>query len=412
MELTKQLQKEFEDEFTDIGCFDGTFSFQVKPDSKSYQVPPRCIPYVLQKPFKEKLERLQQQEIITLLDIDETVERCNSLIFILKPNGKVRLCLDPARLNQALIRPVHRGPTLIDIFPKLNNVKYLSLTHVSSQCHNFKLDMRSSYLTTFVCQFGRYRYKRLPFGAAPTSDMFHHNIGEIFKNVPNIFGIADDILVVCYDIDGKDHDEMLLQVLQICRHVNLKLNKYKCHFKFTSVQFFGEVISRHGMLPDPHRLKLLTNIPPPKTKKKLQAFLSIISCLGKFPSSTAEVCEPKRKLTSAKTEWTWNAAYQKMFDKTKAIIKEDAYMRFYDKTKPLYIEADASGVGLGAAPYKQEAIQAVTEMMYQTITSSGQMHFPAKASLGLRRDTAILKEKQRAYYMALKNFIIIALQER
>ena len=38
-----------------------------------------------------------------------------------------------------------------------------------------------------------------------------------------------------------------------------------------------------------------------------------------------------------------------MFDKAKAIIKEDVCMKFYDETKPLYIEADASGVGLGAA---------------------------------------------------------------
>ena len=38
-----------------------------------------------------------------------------------------------------------------------------------------------------------------------------------------------------------------------------------------------------------------------------------------------------------------------MFDKAKAIIKEDACMKFYDETKPLYIETDAFEVGLGAA---------------------------------------------------------------
>ena len=52
-------------------------------------------------------------------------------ILVPKPNGKVRLYPDPVRVNQALIRPVHRGPTLDDIFPKLNNVKYLSLIDMS-----------------------------------------------------------------------------------------------------------------------------------------------------------------------------------------------------------------------------------------------------------------------------------------
>ena len=66
-----------------------------------------------------------------------------------------------------------------------------------------------------------------------------------------------------------------------------------------------------------------------------------------------------------------------MFDRTKASIKGDVCMKFNDETKPLYIETDASGVGLGQ-----------------------------------KRDIAILKEKHWAYYMALKNSTTIVLQER
>ena len=98
-------------------------------------------------------------------------EWCNTFVLKPKHNGIVRLCLDPAIMNQALIRPVHRGPTLNDIFPKLKNV-HISLIDASSGYHNLKLDERSSYLTRLTCQFGRYRYKRLMFGAAPAGDMF------------------------------------------------------------------------------------------------------------------------------------------------------------------------------------------------------------------------------------------------
>ena len=38
-----------------------------------------------------------------------------------------------------------------------------------------------------------------------------------------------------------------------------------------------------------------------------------------------------------------------LFDKTKSLIKADMYMKFYDDTKLLYLETDASGVGLGVA---------------------------------------------------------------
>ena len=74
-------------------------------------------------------------------------------------------------------------------------------------------------------------------------------------------------------------------------------------------------------------------MPPPKTKKELQSFLGIIYYLGIFSHSTADICELLRKQMSAKTEWTWNATYQNMFDKEKAIIKGYACMKFCDETK-------------------------------------------------------------------------------
>ena len=86
--------------------------------------------------------------------------------------------------------------------------------------------------------------------ATPTGDVFQCKIDEILNNLPNVFGIADYILVVGYDRDGKDHDEMLQQVLQICRQVNFKLNKGKCHFRCTSVPFIGEVMSCCGVQPN------------------------------------------------------------------------------------------------------------------------------------------------------------------
>ena len=58
---------------------------------------------------------------------------------------------------------------------------------------------------TFACQFGWYRYKQLLFGAALASDMFQSKIDEIFKNMPNVFGIAVDILDAGYEADGRAH---------------------------------------------------------------------------------------------------------------------------------------------------------------------------------------------------------------
>ena len=41
--------------------------------------------------------------------------------------------------------------------------------------------------------------------------------------------------------------------------------------------------------------------------------------------------------------------YQQLFSKAKSLIKADVCMKFYDDTEPLYLETDASRVGLGVA---------------------------------------------------------------
>ena len=65
--MMQKIHKKFGDIFSGIGCFKGTFSLQLKPDSKPYPVPPRHVAYTLQKLFKEELECLQKMDIITPL---------------------------------------------------------------------------------------------------------------------------------------------------------------------------------------------------------------------------------------------------------------------------------------------------------------------------------------------------------
>ena len=129
----------------------------------------------------------------------------------------------------------------------------MSIIKASSGYYNLKLDKQSSYLTTFSCPFGRYQYKHLPFREVPVGNMFQHKIDEIFNDMSNVFGIADDILVIGYDKNREDHGEAVYSVLRQCQDVNLKLNKEKCHFRCTSILFFGEVVLREGVQPDPQK---------------------------------------------------------------------------------------------------------------------------------------------------------------
>ena len=89
------------------------------------------------------------------------------------------------------------------------------------------------------------------------------------------------------------------------------------------------------------------DMPPPNSKKDIQAFLGIINYLSTFSPSMENVCEPLQKMTSSTAVWTWNMSYQALYNKAKSLIKGDTCMKFYDETKPLYLETDASWIGIG-----------------------------------------------------------------
>ena len=65
------------------------------------------------------------------------------------------------------------------------------------------------------------------------------------------------MLAVRYDEDSTDHYEAVRKVMKLCRKENLKLNIDKCHLMYMNIPFFGEIVSRYGVQPDPHKVYVL-----------------------------------------------------------------------------------------------------------------------------------------------------------
>ena len=78
----------------------------------------------------------------------------------------------------------------------------------------------------------------------PAGNVFQGKIGEIFKELPNVFGNVDGILIVGYGDEGRDYDRTIRQVMKICHKQHLKLNINKCNFMCMSVPFFGKIMFR------------------------------------------------------------------------------------------------------------------------------------------------------------------------
>ena len=142
------LLQEYADVFQGIGTLPGgPYRIKLKESYKPVQHPPRHVTVSLKPPYKAELERLTQLRVIK--EVREHTNWINSIVPVKKPDGSLRLCLDPKDLNHAIKRNQWYSRIIDDILPELADSKYFSLLDAKSGYWHVPLDRESSLLTTF-----------------------------------------------------------------------------------------------------------------------------------------------------------------------------------------------------------------------------------------------------------------------
>src|SRR6267154_5236028 len=167
----------------------------------------------------------------------------SALLVLVKPNGKLRICIDPKPLNKALKRNHYLMPTIEDVLPELQDAKVYSTCDVAHAFWHVQLDDQSSKLTTFETPWGRHRFLRCPYGISPAPEEFKRRLDEALDGLDGIACIADDILVYgrgkTVEEASTDHDRKLTCLLIRCRERGIKLNREKFKYKCETVSYMG-----------------------------------------------------------------------------------------------------------------------------------------------------------------------------
>ena len=150
----KYILHEYADVYKGVGTLPGRpYHIKLKDSYKLVQHPPRSVPLGMQSAYKAELDRLVKEDIIT--EVHEHTELINSIVPVMKEDGSLRLCLDPKDLNKAIKRNQWYARTLDDILLEL--AQYFTVKDATSGFWHMLLDFRSSLLTTFNTQWGKYR---------------------------------------------------------------------------------------------------------------------------------------------------------------------------------------------------------------------------------------------------------------
>ena len=172
-----------------------------------------------------------------------------------KSNGSLWICVDLTKLNASVRRERHVLPAVDQIVAQLSGVKVFTKLDANAGFWQIKLAENSVLYTTFIIPFGRFCFQRLPFGITSALEFFQKKMSCILADLRGVVCMMDDVLV--HGSTHKEHDERLKAVLNKLQSTGVTLNKEKCQFRKTRVQFLGQIIDGQGIKPDPAKVEAI-----------------------------------------------------------------------------------------------------------------------------------------------------------
>ena len=164
--LTKAIEMDvFKDVHTGLETLGPPLHISMNPNVTPIQAHPHRCPEAKEAKASDAIRDLEKQGI--LKKVTEPTARISNSVYREKPDGSIRVCIDPSQtINKAIEVPKYPIPTVDELLPKLNNAKNFSCVDVYKGLTNIELDDSSSFLTTMRTRIGRYRWLRMPFGVS------------------------------------------------------------------------------------------------------------------------------------------------------------------------------------------------------------------------------------------------------
>ena len=346
----EKIFADFPQLFEGLGHMAGCeYEIRLRENAQPYSIStPRRIAQPLLPKVKKELDSMEELGVIRRLDDNEVSDYMSPIVVVPKKNGKVRICVDLTKLNENIIRPRHQLPSVDETLARLGHGKLFSKLDANSGFWQVPLAEKSQLLTTFLTPFGRYCHTRLPFGITSGPEFFQQKMDALIKDLPQATCLIDDIAIATPESDAESHRAKLYPVLKKLQDAGVTLNREKCEFFVSGVEFVGHKITEHGIKADDKKLAAVRDMPEPQNITELRSFLGLCQQLAKFSHKLANLIEPLRALLSDKNEFVWAPNHTAAFQEIKTELTSPRVLQPYQPDKETKIMTDASRSGFGA----------------------------------------------------------------
>ena len=111
-----------------------------------------------------------------------------------------------------------------------------------------------------ITPFGLFEFLFMPFGLKNAGQDFQRMMDAILRDIPHVYVYLDDILVA--STSEAEHIKDLNRLFDELEANGLVVNRSKCVFGASSLEFLGYHVSSEGVSPLPKKVEVPQLLPP------------------------------------------------------------------------------------------------------------------------------------------------------
>ena len=265
-----------------------------------------------------------------------------SILFVLKSDGSLRLCVDYWALNNITVKNSYLLPLISELQDQFQGVQWFTKFDISGAFNQIRIKEGDKWKTTFWMRSELYEYLVMPFRLTNASATFQTFINNVLREYLNQFIVVylDDILI--YFKTKKQHVQHVCRVLQALQDAGLRVKSKKSLFHFKEVHFLGFIVTSEGLWMNSEKIQSVVEWSVSRNIKKVQFFLGFTNFYRKFIEKYSKIASPLTELTRKDQKFKWSPEAQKAFNELKKRFTSQLILMSFDPEKPITLETDAS----------------------------------------------------------------------
>jgi hypothetical protein len=211
--------------------------------------------------IKLEVEKLLKAGFIYPVALTEWV---SNPVLIDKKGGSICVCITYRDINKSCPKDNFLTPFVDQIIDDCAGSEIFSLMDGFFIYNQINIAPEDRHKTAFICPWGTFAYRKLPFGLKNAGATFQRAMSYAFLDIKHIVQpYLDDLLT--HSLRRVDHPNHLREIFVHCRFYRIRLNPHKCIFCVESDHLLGFIVSRQGIRVDPIKVEAILNLPPPSS---------------------------------------------------------------------------------------------------------------------------------------------------